>query len=101
MDKEARLEFLIQVFGEFGEVTEKNITLITDRETGDYKAFCFVEMESECAEAAIAQLDGAIYEDERIELVVNVAKPKEDSPRGGGYKLRGGGYNNDRYNDRR
>ena len=79
---------LRDLFGEHGRVD--NVTLITDRETGQPRGFGFVEM-SDGAEKAISQLDGK--EVGGRTLKVNEARPRENSgPRGGG-----GGGRRDRY----
>lgn len=44
---------LRELFGEFGEVHE--VSIITDRETGRSRGFCFVEMDN--AEEAISGLN--------------------------------------------
>jgi RNA recognition motif-containing protein len=76
---------LEQLFAPHGTVQSAQI--ITDRDTGRSKGFGFVEMGSESeAQAAIAALNG--QESGGRALTVNVAKPREDRPRGGG----GGGY---------
>ncbi|MEH2286491.1 RNA recognition motif domain-containing protein [Nostoc sp.] len=87
---------LSAVFAEYGAV--KRVQLPTDRETGRFRGFAFVEMSSEDEEAkAIEALDGAEWLGR--DLKVNKAKPKED--RGGGSfgNRGGGGYNrsNNRY----
>jgi cold-inducible RNA-binding protein len=81
-----RDDSLEQAFGEFGAVTSSKVMM--DRETGRSKGFGFVEMSSaEAAQAAIRGLHGQSLEGRA--LVVNLARPKEDRPAGGGY---GGGY---------
>lgn len=74
------------LFSEFGEV--ESVAWITDRETGRFRGFCFVEMAPSAADAAIAALDGA--EVDGRNLRVNEARPPED--RGGGGSRGGGGY---------
>ena len=67
----------------------KAVTLIKDRETGRSKGFAFVEMESaEDAQKAIAQFNGNAFQDRP--LTVNVARPREERPRGGFGGPRGG-----------
>jgi RNA recognition motif-containing protein len=61
--------------------------MITDRETGKFRGFCFVEMGDAAADAAIRALNG--YQMEGRALRINEAMPRENQ-RGGG----GGGYNN-------
>lgn len=86
---EATQEDLTQVFSEYGTV--KRVQLPTDRETGRFRGFAFVEMETEAEEsAAIEALDGAEWMGR--DMKVNKAKPREDrgSSRGG-YGGGGGG----------
>lgn len=61
--------------------------MINDRDTGRFRGFCFVEMEAEAADAAIAALDG--QEIDGRNLRVNEARPREE--RGGSGGSRGGG----------
>ena len=73
-------------FSAFGDVVSS--TVMTDRDTGRSKGFGFVEMSSPAqAQAAIEGLNGQSVSGRA--LVVNLARPRDDSgPRGGG----GGGY---------
>ena len=77
---------LQQNFSAFGDVV--SATVMTDRDTGRSKGFSFVEMSSPAqAQAAIEGLNGQSVSGRA--LVVNLARPRDDSgPRGGG----GGGY---------
>ena len=77
---------LQQNFSAFGDVV--SATVMTDRDTGRSKGFGFVEMSSPAqAQAAIEGLNGQSISGRA--LVVNLARPRDDSgPRGGG----GGGY---------
>ena len=50
-------EDITQLFEEHGEV--HSVKLITDRETGRFRGFVFVEMEDDAANAAIDALNGA------------------------------------------
>ena len=77
---------LQQNFSAFGDVV--SATVMTDRDTGRSKGFGFVEMSSPAqAQAAIEGLNGQSVSGRA--LVVNLARPRDDSgPRGGG----GGGY---------
>lgn len=89
-------------FAQFGTVTSADI--IMDRYSGRSKGFGFVEMEDDAAaQEAIAKANGADFAGRNI--VVSVARPKEDRPRGdfgggdrGGDRRGGdrGGYRNDR-----
>lgn len=65
----------------------KDVTIITDRYTGQAKGFGFVEMDDDAeAEKAINALNGTQFGGRT--LTVNEAKPREERPRTGG----GGGY---------
>ena len=82
---------LEQLFTPHGTVQSAQI--ITDRDTGRSKGFGFVEMGSDTeAQAAIAALNG--QESGGRALTVNVAKPREDRPRSGGFGGGGGGRGN-------
>ena len=86
---------LLQVFGEYGNVTRAQV--ISDRDTGRSRGFAFVEM-SEGGDQAIAALNGAEYQGRA--LTVNEAKPREERPRsstGRGGAGRGGYGSRDRY----
>ena len=76
-------ETLKKLFEEHGTVA--NVQVIMDRDSGQSKGFAFVEMENDAeAQAAIKALDGKEVDGRTI--VVNVARPKEDRPSGGGYR---------------
>jgi cold-inducible RNA-binding protein len=77
---------LKELFAQAGTVTD--VAIIKDRETGQSKGFAFVTMGTEEeAQKAINQLNGKSFGNR--ELKVNLARPKEERPRTGGY---GGGY---------
>ena len=79
---------LRELFEQHGDVTSAKIIL--DKETNRSRGFGFVEMsDSESAKNAINELNG--YNFLGKELVVNEARPKSDSNRGGGNR---GGYGN-------
>ncbi|MBD1912501.1 MULTISPECIES: RNA-binding protein [unclassified Leptolyngbya] len=89
-------EDLEQAFAEYGTV--KRVQLPMDRETGRFRGFAFVEMETEAQEAsAIDALDGAEWMGR--DLKVNKARPREERGSSGGGWSGGGGGN--RRNDRR
>ncbi len=70
---------LTELFEQFGTV--ESVAIIMDRETNKSKGFGFVEMaDDDAAKKAIEALDGKDFEGQN--LVVNVAKPREDKPRG-------------------
>jgi RNA recognition motif-containing protein len=84
------------LFEEYGEVTSAKI--IMDKLSNRSRGFGFVEMSDDAAaKQAIENLNGADLLGKQI--VVNEARPKTDSPRGGGgFGNRsgggGGGYGN-------
>lgn len=87
-----------RTFSEYGTVNR--VQLPTDRETGRFRGFAFVEMSSEAEEAAaIEALDGAEWMGR--DLKVNKAKPREERGSSGGGWGGGGGGGNNRRNDRR
>lgn len=75
------------LFAEFGTV--ESVAMITDRESGRFRGFCFVEMPAAEADAAIEALDGR--EVDGRNLKVNEARPREERSGGGG-RRGGGGY---------
>ena len=80
-------EELQSLFAQAGAV--KSVAVIKDRDTGRSKGFAFVEMQSaNDAQAAINMFHGQPFQDRP--LTVNIAKPREERPRGGGGG--GGGY---------
>jgi RNA recognition motif-containing protein len=82
------------LFSQAGTVTD--VALIKDRDTGSSKGFAFVTMSSqEEANNAIQQFNGRSLGNR--DLTVNIARPREERPRGGGYgggggRGGGGGY---------
>jgi RNA recognition motif-containing protein len=81
-------------FSQAGTVT--SVALIVDRATGRAKGFGFVEMATgEEAQKAIGMFNGQDFMGRSI--TVNVAKPREERPRGNfGNRSRGGGGGRDR-----
>ncbi len=76
---------LRDLFAQAGTV--KSALVIKDRETGRSKGFGFVEMSTqEEAENAISKFNAFKFQERA--LTVNIARPREESPRGGG----GGGF---------
>lgn len=75
-------------FSEFGRVSSAKVMM--DRETGRSKGFGFVEMAAaEEAQAAITGLNGMSVDGRSI--VVNLARPREESGGSGGYSASGYG----------
>lgn len=78
---------LRELFGQAGAIAQ--VSLITDKYSGQSKGFGFVEMETQAdAENAIRMFNDHELDGRR--MVVNIARPKEE--RSGGYKS--GGYRN-------
>ncbi|PIQ72130.1 RNA-binding protein [Candidatus Roizmanbacteria bacterium CG_4_10_14_0_2_um_filter_36_35] len=83
---------LKEMFASYGEVVEA--VIITDRMSGRSKGFGFVTFADEAAaEKAAAEMNGKTVEERQI--VVNVARPREERPAGGGYRGGGGGFRRD------
>jgi RNA recognition motif-containing protein len=73
----ATIDDLRQLFEQYGAV--KNVTVITDRETGRSRGFGFIEMADEHAgKAAIEALHGSTLLGRP--LTVNEARPREARP---------------------
>ena len=67
--------------------TVSSVDMIKDRDTGSPKGFAFVEMGSQAeAEKAISMFNEKNLDDRAIK--VNIAKPREERPRSGGYNNR-------------
>src|SRR5262245_64636829 len=82
---QATADDLREAFGQYGTVTAAQV--IADRDTGRSRGFGFVEM-ADGAEEAIANLNGAMFQGRT--LTVNEARPREERPRSGGDRSRGG-----------
>lgn len=79
-------EDLKTLFSQAGVVT--SVQVIKDRDSGRSKGFAFVEMESpNDAQQAITKFHGQMFQERA--LTVNIARPREDRPAGGG---RSGGF---------
>jgi len=89
------------LFAQYGEVD--SVALITDRETGKFRGFCFVEMGDAAADAAIRALNGFVMDGRALRI--NEAMPRETGGRGGGgggggrSREGGGGYGGGRDRD--
>ncbi|HEY5119337.1 MAG TPA: RNA-binding protein [Anaerolineales bacterium] len=86
--------------------TVQSVTIIKDRDTGRSKGFAFVEMGTQVeAQQAISRFNGQNLQDRA--LTVNLARPREERPRGGGFGDRdrpgggGGGRSRGGRSDRR
>jgi RNA recognition motif-containing protein len=78
------------LFSQAGAVA--SVALIKDRDTGKSKGFAFVEMATQAeAQKAITMFNAFKMQDRT--LVVNLARPREERPAGGGT---GGGFGNRR-----
>jgi RNA recognition motif-containing protein len=79
-------EALTAAFAAAGEVRE--VTIPTDRETGQPRGFAFVTMGSDAqAAAAIQQMNGSLLDGRPLK----VNEAQERAPRGGGFGGGGGG----------
>ncbi|MFO7537970.1 MAG: RNA-binding protein [Chloroflexota bacterium] len=88
---DATEEQVRDLFTEYGNI--ESLAMITDRDSGRFRGFCFVEMEASAANAAINALNGKMVDDR--DLRVNEAKPREDRSGGGGRNGGGGNRRND------
>jgi RNA recognition motif-containing protein len=82
-----------EMFAEYGKVD--SVAMINDRDSGQFRGFCFVEMEDSAANAAIKGLNDTELDGRALR--VNEAQPREDRSGGGGRNNnrsnRGGGRN--------
>ncbi len=75
-------EDLRAAFAQSGTVV--SVDMIKDRDTGRMKGFAFVTMSSQAeAEAAIRALNGKTLDDRALK--VNLARPREETPRRSNY----------------
>lgn len=83
------------LFAQAGTVT--SVAIIKDRDTGRSKGFGFVEMSNQAEAQKAVSMFNAYRLNER-ELTVNIARPREERPAGGGFGGggRGGGGSRDR-----
>lgn len=77
-----------ELFSEHGTI--ESLAWITDRDTGRFRGFCFIEMDEGAATSAISALDGQDFQGRSLR--VNEAQPREDRG-GGGRRSGGGGFN--------
>lgn len=79
---------LNSLFGEYGAVQE--VFIPKDKMTGRARGFAFVTYtENDAAENAVNALNGVEFGGRPLK--VNIARPVEDRPRGGGFGGGGGG----------
>jgi cold-inducible RNA-binding protein len=69
-----------ELFEQYGSVA--SVRWITDRDTGRFRGFCFVEMENADADKAVSALNN--YEFDGRALRVNEAQERQDRRGGGG-----------------
>jgi cold-inducible RNA-binding protein len=68
----------------------EKITLMTERDTGRFRGFAFVEMTNASeADKAVAALNGTDLGGRTLNI--NEAKPKSERPRSAGHRFGGGG----------
>jgi cold-inducible RNA-binding protein len=80
-----------ELFEQYGPVV--SIRWITDRDTGRFRGFCFVEMENAAADKAVSALNNFEYDGRALR--VNEAQEREDrrgGGTGGGRRRSSGGY---------
>ena len=82
---QATEEQVRELFSQYGQVDA--VAMITDRETGKFRGFCFVEMGDSEADAAIKALND--YQMDGRALRINEAMPRDNNRGGGGG---GGGF---------
>ncbi|MBP7694745.1 MAG: RNA-binding protein [Anaerolineales bacterium] len=76
------------LFAQAGSVM--SVAIIKDRDTGRSKGFGFVEMTNQAeAQKAVSMFNAYRLNDR--ELTVNIARPREERPAGGGFGGGGGG----------
>ncbi len=75
---DATEEQVNEMFVQYGKV--ESMAWITDRNTGQFRGFCFVEMEESAANAAIKALNEKDYQGRALR--VNEAQPREDRSNG-------------------
>lgn len=68
-----------EMFKQFGNVD--SIAMITDRDSGRFRGYCFVEMETSAANTAINTLNDTDLDGRR--MIVNEARPRNESNRQG------------------
>ena len=79
---------LLALFEKAGKV--KSVAVVRDRDTGQSRGFGFVEMETAAeAQQAVSSLNGSSLGGRTI--TVNIARPREERPSGGGFGRPGGG----------
>ena len=71
-------EQINELLGQYGAI--ESVAMITDRDSGRFRGFCFVEMEESAANAAINALNGTMFGGRNLR--VNEALPR-DNNRGG------------------
>ena len=78
MDKQARIDFILEKFGEYDEtIQESNIKIIENREYGGLKNFCFVDLDFAAAKKVISSELQGYKLDDGSELSISIAKPRE------------------------
>jgi len=83
-------EKVSEMMAEFGKID--SMAWITDRDSGRFRGFCFVEMEESAANAAIKALNDKDLDGRNLR--VNEARPREDRGNGSGGGRQGGRYPN-------
>ncbi|MDX1665121.1 MAG: RNA-binding protein [Candidatus Promineifilaceae bacterium] len=72
LDFETTEEQVRRLCAPFGQV--RTVSMITDRNTGRFRGFCFVEMEEAAAKVAITKLNGKVVAGRKVK--VSAARPR-------------------------
>jgi hypothetical protein len=92
MDKQARIDFILEKFSEYDEsITDANIKIIENREYGGLKNFCFVDLDFAAAKKVVSSELNGYKLDDGSELSISIAKPREPRSNSG---YSGGGRSN-------
>ncbi|KAA3661601.1 MAG: RNA-binding protein [Chloroflexi bacterium] len=79
-----------ELLSEYGNI--ESVAWITDRDTGRFRGFCFVEMDAAVANKVISGLDGKDIDGRNLK--VNEARPREERSGGGGNNRAGNRFPN-------
>lgn|GEM_PF-4166345 len=79
---------LQELFQQYGEI--KEFAFIRDRNTGEFKGFCFVTFETDADAQNALELNGRDFAGRPMR--VNVAREEERGAGGGGRRSGGGGF---------
>jgi RNA recognition motif-containing protein len=90
LDYETREDELRHLFGVYGQI--ERIVIVTDRYSGHPRGFAFVKMlKDEDTEKAIAELNGTVLHDRKLEVNEARRRPERSTGRKGRERRRSGG----------